>query len=132
MRRWLRALRRLAAGTVLAASSMAHAADIKVEPGTPLREAIAQAQGGDRLLMGAGLHAGPIVIDKSLVIDGEPGAVIDAGGSGTAIKVLAPGVTVRGLTIRGSGTRGENFDSGIYVEQGADFPIIENNGSVSV
>jgi nitrous oxidase accessory protein len=34
---------------------------------------------------------------------------------------------VGGLTIRGSGTRGENFDSAIYVEQGADGVMIENN-----
>ena len=34
---------------------------------------------------------------------------------------------MRGLTLRGSGARGEDFDSGIYVEKGADRPVIEGN-----
>ena len=127
MHRWLRALRYAAGATALAASSVVHATDIKVEPGTSLSDALAQAQVGDRLLLGTGVHAGPVVIDKALDLEGSLGATIDAAGSGTAIKIVASGVSVRGLTIRGSGKRGENFDSGIYVEQGADGATIENN-----
>ena len=46
---------------------------------------------------------------------------------GTVLKVLAPDVSIRGLTLRNSGIKGENYDSGVYIEQGADRPVIENN-----
>jgi nitrous oxidase accessory protein len=104
------------------------AAILAVEPGPDgLREAVARAAPGDRLLLGPGVYGGGIVIDKPLTLQGSTGAVIDAGGAGSAVKILAPDVTVRGLEIRGSGTRGEDFDSGIYIEQGADRPVIEDN-----
>jgi nitrous oxidase accessory protein len=128
MRHWLRALLSLTAGALLAVSSSVRAADIKVEPGeSGLRRALSTAQSGDRLLLGAGSYSGPIVIDKAVAIEGTPGAVVDAGGAGTAIKIVASGAAVRGLMIRGSGTKGENFDSGVYIEQGADGVVVEGN-----
>ena len=106
----------------------ARAADIAVATGPGrLAEAISAAQTGDRLLLASGTHDGRVVIDKPLTLEGESGAVVDAAGTGTGIKVLAPDVVIRGLLIRGSGTQGENFDSGIYLEQGADRATIENN-----
>jgi nitrous oxidase accessory protein len=118
----------VATGLLLTATGNGLAADLRVAPGpTALAEAFARAHDGDRILLDAGVFRGPVVIDKPLVIEGSDGAIIDAGGSGTAIKILAPRVTVSGLTIRNSGRAGENFDSGIYIEQGADGPVIENN-----
>jgi nitrous oxidase accessory protein len=107
---------------------LALAADLSVAAGgSRLIEAVASASAGDRLLLEKGVHAGPVVIDKALAIEGADGAIIDSGGSGTAIKIVASGVSVSGLTIRGSGKKGEDFDSGIYIEQGADGVIAENN-----
>lgn len=128
MRTWLQALRGMVGGCVLTACPSAHAADLQVEPGpSSLIEAVAQAQSGDRLVLGPGQYAGPVVIDKPLTIEGVAGTIIDNGGTGTVVKILAPGVAIRGVTIRNSGIKGENFDSGIYVEKGADGPVIENN-----
>ena len=113
---------------VVALADPAPAADINVGPGgNDLAEAVAQALPGDRLLLGPGGYAGPIVIDKPLTIEGTGGAVIDGGGAGSVLKVLAPDVSIRGLTIRNSGIKGENYDSGVYIEQGADRPVVENN-----
>ncbi|MEQ1576035.1 MAG: nitrous oxide reductase family maturation protein NosD [Hyphomicrobium sp.] len=128
MQNWQRALKGLIASCVLAVCPAARAADIHVEPGpSSLIQAVAQAHGGDRLELGEGTYAGPVVIDKPLTIDGVGGTVIDNGGGGTVVKILASGVTIRGVTIRGSGTKGEDFDSGIYVEQGSDGAVIDNN-----
>lgn len=124
----LRALGCAAAIFAMATATPGLAADHQVEPGpTGLAEAVARADSGDRLLLAAGTYAGGLVIDKPLALIGAPGAIVDANGTGTVIKILAPDVTIKGLTVRASGTLGENFDSGIYVELGADRPVIEDN-----
>ncbi len=113
---------------IAAFAAPASATDVRLAAGaSSLASAVAHAAPGDRLLLAPGTYQGPIVIDKPLTIDGDAGAVIDAGGSGTVVKLLASDITVRGLTLKGSGPKGENFDSGIYVEQGADRPRLENN-----
>ena len=128
MPRRLRALIGLTAGCVLASTLIVRAADISVAPGfSNLTEAIAKAAPGDRLVLASGRHSGRFVIEKPLTIDGEAGAIVDAGRTGTAVVIRSSNVTVRGLTIRGSGTRGEAFDSGVYVEQGADHVTVEDN-----
>jgi len=113
---------------LLALVAPAAAKDVRVSATADgLRQAVAAAQQGDRLLVPPGTYEGPIVIGKPLSIEAAKGAVVDNHGVGTVLKILAPDVTVRGLTARGSGTRGEDFDSGIYVEKGADRPRIEGN-----
>lgn len=128
MRQKLQALACLAAGLVLAAGAPALAADILVAPGEEsFARALAEARDGDRLLLAEGTYTGSFVIDKRLAIEGAPGAVVDAGGRGSALSIHAAGASVRGLTIRGSGTQGEHFDSGIFVRKGSDDVVIENN-----
>lgn len=118
----------LFAGLVLAGASSAWAADIRIEAGADrLRQAILVANPGDRLVLAPGVHRGPVVVEKALTLEGEPGAVVDAGGIDSAIKVLASGAAIVGLTIRGSGSKGENLDSGIYLENGADGVRVEEN-----
>lgn len=124
----LRVLAFIAVGLPLTAGGPVLAADVQVPAGgSSLSEAIAAANSGDRLILAAGVHKAPVIIAKTITLDGEPGAVIDAGGEGTAIKITAPGASVRGMIVRGSGNKGETFDSGIYVEQGADGVTIEKN-----
>ena len=65
--------------------------------------AIAAAAPGDRLVLAAGRHVGPIVVDRALTIEGDPGAVLDGGGAGRVVTVDAPQVVLRGLTVTGSG-----------------------------
>jgi nitrous oxidase accessory protein len=75
----------------------------RIESGGDLQAAIARAAPGDTLLIAAGMYAGPLLVDRVLVLLGQPGAVIDAGARGDAVRVTADSVTVRGFTIRGSG-----------------------------
>ncbi len=103
----------LAAGALLVAGPLA-AARIAVSPGG-LTAALASAGAGDTVHLRPGTYAGPIVIERSLTLSGDPGSVIDGGGAGRVVVVAAPDVTVRGLTIVNSGARLATEDAGIYV-----------------
>lgn len=59
-----------AAALLLCLSSPLFAAELDVPSGGGLPEAIAGAAPGDVLILGPGLHAGPVMIDKALVLDG--------------------------------------------------------------
>lgn len=131
----------------------AHAAVMTVspEPATlSLRAALQSASAGDTIRLESGVYTeGAVEIDKPLTVLGEPGAVIDAGGAGEAVRVLSDDVTIRGLTIRGSGVsfiddnaglriedvrrctvedcRFENNFFGIYLAKSADCRIVRNS-----
>ncbi len=78
-----------------------------------LRAAIARAEPGAEVRVPGGVHAGPVTIDKSITLVGEPGAVIDGGGEGDVLKITAPGVTIRGLTVRNTGTSLDRENAGV-------------------
>jgi nitrous oxidase accessory protein len=101
-------------------------AQTRVEPGA-LAVALEAAAPGDILILAPGRHAGPVILDRPVTLTGEPGAVIDAGGSGSVVTITAPDVTLRGLTITGSGSDGQGIDSGIRILKGADRALIEGN-----
>lgn len=108
----------------------AAAKTINVTPGGDgLITAVAAASAGDILHLEPGKHLGPIVIDKPLTIEGESQRTVEVrgNGQGSVIRILAPGVMVRNLHVTGSGTVTTGIDAGIYVEQHADNPLIEDN-----
>jgi len=78
-------------------------------------EAIAEAQPGDTIVLGSGVHLGPLRIAHPIVLTGEPGAVVDGAGRGTVIEVGASGTHIEALSVRASGTRVIDIDSGIHV-----------------
>ncbi len=77
--------------------------------------AIAGADSGDVVVLLPGVHSGPLRLDRIVHLRGEAGAVVDGGGQGTVLQVLAPGAVIEGLTIRGSGRRVLTVDAGIYI-----------------
>jgi len=119
----------IATALILGAGSAAAAA-IEVAPGGDgLIRAVAAAAPGDVLHLSPGVHQGPVVIEKPLTIAGDSAdtTIVEGNGQGSVFRVLSPGVTIRGLHITGSGTDSSGIDAGIYVEQGADDPVIERN-----
>ncbi|MGE5504390.1 MAG: nitrous oxide reductase family maturation protein NosD [Actinomycetota bacterium] len=87
---------------------------------------IAAASAGDTVTLAPGTWSGPVVIDKPLTIQGPADAVVDGGGTGTVIRITAPDVTLRGFTVRHSGIRQEDIDSGVFADKGADRAVIED------
>ena len=105
----------------------APAAVITVQAGSNhLRQALAAATPGDILELQAGIHSGPLLIDRPLTIEGQPGAVVDGRGHGRTIEVASPGVIIRGLVVRGSGID-HAMDAGIYLDRKATGAKVENN-----
>jgi len=120
-----------ARGAVLAALLLAPAAraatlDVPAVPGA-LAKALSGAKAGDTLVLASGRHQGPVTVAKPIELKGLPGAVIDGGENGSVITVTAPGVALRGLTIRKSGSRVTDYDGAVLVRQGADGFVAEGN-----
>ena len=106
----------------------ARAEVIQVKQGESVAAALSRAAPGDTLHLGPGIFSGDLVVaTQRLTIDGEPGAVVAGDGKGNAISVTAPDVTIRGLTIRGSGLTLIDKDSGVFVDRGADRARVEDN-----
>ncbi|MGQ9366676.1 nitrous oxide reductase family maturation protein NosD [Azospirillum sp. ST 5-10] len=110
----------------LLAALPAAAATVTAAPGE-LPAVLAAAQPGDTVVLAAGVHEGPVRVDKPLTLAGEPGAVVDGRGVASTITVAAPGVTVRGLEIRHSGTSLIDQNSGIFLDKTATGAVVEGN-----
>jgi nitrous oxidase accessory protein len=109
-------------------ASSAYTAEIRVSAGEDkLARAIELAQEGDRLLLAAGRHFGPLRIEKPLMLIGQGRAIVDAKGSGSVILIDAQGVTVENLEIVGSGNSHEEIDSGVSLTAKATGALIHNN-----
>ncbi|RVT81814.1 nitrous oxide reductase family maturation protein NosD [Rhodobacteraceae bacterium CCMM004] len=102
------------------------AATVEVVPGE-LVAALARAQDGDVLRLAPGSYAGAVVLDRALTLDGGGHATLDAGGTGSVITVTAADVTVRGLTLIGSGDSHETIDSGVQLTKTADRAVVADN-----
>jgi nitrous oxidase accessory protein len=115
----------LAAGLSVAP---ARAEVIEVRQGESAAAALSRAAPGDTIRLDPGAFAGDLVVEtRGVTIEGEPGATLQGSGTANAILVKAPDVTIRGLTIRGSGLALIDKDSGVFVDRTADGARVENN-----
>jgi len=82
------------------------AATLVLNPGDPLPT----LQPGDALVLAPGVHRGPWTIDTPGVrLVAEPGAVLDGGGSGSALLLAAPGIVLEGLEVRNVGRENDFY-----------------------
>ena len=89
-----------------------------------LQEAIDKAPSGSILTLPAGVYKGSIIINKPLTLVGkEAGVVIDGEGSGTVITAKGSFITLKNLSIRGSGDRHEGLDAAIKLSDGKQCEI---------
>lgn len=83
------------------------------------------AKKGSTLTPAPGTYAGPVIIDKPLVIDGRGQVTIDAGGKGSVIYLEADGTTLKGLRLTNTGESHNDLDSGVQVR--GNFNVIRDN-----
>ena len=91
----------------------------------PLQAWLDTALPGTTLRLPPGKYRGPAIINKPLTVEGNGKVVVDAGGRGTVLTIKADRVTIRGLTLRGSGDSHDAIDGAIMAE-GKEL-LIENN-----
>jgi nitrous oxidase accessory protein len=109
---------------ILLKASMALAATLNVEPGG-LAGALKMAQAGDTLRLKPGEYSGPIHIQIPLTLEGGGKASIKGNNIGSVISVNAADVTIRGLTVTGSGS--EKKDAGINLSPKALRALVQDN-----
>ena len=90
-----------------------------------LQSLIDNAEEGGTLLLEPGTYAGPVVIDRSLTLDGQGKVTIDAGGKGSVIVIETDGAIVRNLHLTNSGDSHNDIDSGVQVR--GRFNVISDN-----
>lgn len=91
-----------------------------------VEQLIEAATAGETVALPDGVYEGNLIIRKPVVIDGTGASIVfDGLGVGTVIAVLADGVTIRGVTIRGSGDDVPSEPAGVRV--GAANVTLENN-----
>ena len=91
----------------------------------PLQPLIDQTPAGETLIPEPGVYAGPVVIDKSIILDGQNKVTIDAGGTGTVILLKTDGATLRNLHLTNSGESHNDIDAGVQVR--GKFNVIKDN-----
>ena len=90
-----------------------------------LQQMIDEAKKGDVITLEPGTYKGPITIEKSITLDGQGEAVIDAGGDGSVIFLDTDGATIKNLRLTNSGGSHNDIDSGIQVR--GNFNVIKDN-----
>ncbi len=108
-------------------AGFASAETLRAVPEQPLQAVLDRAQAGDVIELAPGQYNGAIRIDRSVVLTGRPDAVLVGDGTGNVVTVISPDVTIRGVTIRGSGHDLQTMDSGIFLEKTAERALVEDN-----
>ncbi len=80
-----------------------------------LQDLIEQTPEGHEVQLQPGQYKGPIVINKSVILDGKGEVVVDGQGSGSVILLKADGIVIKNLLITNSGDSHDKVDSGILV-----------------
>lgn len=108
---------------------LAHQAMV-VSPAGPYRrlgDAVRVAPVGTVITVRAGNYREPtVVIDRPLTIAGEPGAILDGEGVRELMVIAAPGVTVRGLTFRNTGSSHREDRAALRVRETSDCRLEQN------
>jgi nitrous oxidase accessory protein len=111
--------------TAAFAAALCLAATASAASAAELQALLDAASPGDVVNVPPGHHAGPLVVRKPISLVGDGRAVIDAGGSGSVIRLLTDGATVQGLHLRGSGDNHDHLDAGVQV-RGNGNRVVDN------
>jgi nitrous oxidase accessory protein len=90
---------------------MLHERDPRIHGLKPFQSLVDAAEAGSTLRPPPGVYAGPVDVNKPLIIEGSGVVTIDAGDKGTVMVLNASDSVVRGLRLTGSGSSHDTDDS---------------------
>ncbi len=88
---------------------------VEVAAGSDLQAVLAERSEAGELCLADGEYAGPVRLDRPVVLRGGRGAVIRARGQGTTVRLDAEGAALIGVTVDGSGGRFDQLDAAVAV-----------------
>ncbi len=91
------------------------ARDPRIHHLVPFQKLVDATPAGGVLKPKPGAYAGPVLVDKPIVIDGGGKVTIDGGDQGTVFVLKANSSTIRGLHLTGSGSNHDTDDACINV-----------------
>jgi len=112
-------------GQAVPAASPPHHGDAGPVNTGAIGRLIAAARDGDTVEIGPGIYQEHIRIDRSIRLVGKGSPVIDGGGRGDIIEIVAPDVVLRGFSIRGTGIDLERENAAVRAT--AARVVIEDN-----
>ena len=89
--------------------------DPRIHGLVPFQQLVYATPAGGTLKPKPGLYAGPVLVDKPIVIDGGGKVTIDGGSKGTVFALKTNSSTLRGLRITGSGSSHDADDACLNV-----------------
>lgn len=89
--------------------------DPRIHGLVPFQQLVDATPAGGTLKPKPGLYAGPVLVDKPIVIDGGGKVTIDGGSKGTVFALKTNSSTLRGLRITGSGSSHDADDACLNV-----------------
>lgn len=104
-----------------------YAAVVSVNPEQDLQQQLDLANNGDHLILEAGLYQGNFVINKTIELSGQSGAVLDGQAYGHAIEIKAPNTKIHHLKIQNWGHDLTTLDAGIFIAKTASHSQVNNN-----
>jgi nitrous oxidase accessory protein len=110
---------------LLLASGLCGIAAHAQEATPDLVQLIAQAAPGAVISVPPGTYPAPLLIDKSVTLEGNGAALLQGDGSGNVVHITAPGVTLRGFDIRGTGLSLDQEHAAVRVS--AEDVTVEDN-----
>lgn len=98
--------------------------DRRIHSLVPFQSLVDATPAGGTLKPKPGLYAGPVLVDKPIVIDGGGKVTIDGGNKGTVFVLKTNSSTLRGLRLTGSGSSHDADDACLNVRGNNNY--IEN------
>lgn len=92
-----------------------HERDARIHRLPPFQKLVDATPAGGTLKPKPGLYAGPVLVDKPIVIDGGGKVTIDGGNKSTVFVLQANSSTLRGLHLTGSGSSHDADDACLNV-----------------
>ena len=81
----------------------------------PLQVLIDQTPAGEAVPLEPGTYTGPVIIERSVILDGKGQVIIDGREKGSVLLIKTDGVVVENMIITNSGDSHDQVDAGILV-----------------